>query len=153
MEEPLTLALQALGRKERTVAELGSWLRARGVVSEEVEAVVGQLAESGTLDDARFARRYAEDKRELAGWGEERIRIALTQRGVDETDIAKALAAGSTEEVARAVDQLRRRGAPLTDALERNRALGFLVRRGYCSETAYEAIRRASRVGDSSAEY
>jgi SOS response regulatory protein OraA/RecX len=56
-DEPISLALKALERKERTVAEMGSWLRARGVVSEEVEEVVDHLLASGVLDDARYARR------------------------------------------------------------------------------------------------
>ena len=36
-DEALGLALEALSRKERTVAELGEWLRSRGVEGEEVE--------------------------------------------------------------------------------------------------------------------
>ena len=50
--------------------------------SEEIEAAVARLTEIGELDDERFARRYAEDKRELRGWGAERIREALASRGV-----------------------------------------------------------------------
>ena len=142
--ESLALALQALSRKERTVAEMGSWLHARGVESDEVEAVVGHLAETGTLDDRRFAERYAEDKRELSGWGEERIRMALSQRGVPEEHISEALEAGDDDETSRAVEALSARAMGLCDALERNRAFGFLVRRGYSAEVAYEAIRRAS---------
>jgi regulatory protein len=144
LDEPLALALQALSRKERTVAELGSWLRARGVGTDDVELVVGHLAESGTLDDRRFAVRYAEDKRELSGWGEERIRLALSQRGVPEDDIAEALESAADEEATRAAAALRKRGASPCDALERNRAFGFLVRRGFSAEVAYEAVRRAS---------
>ena len=143
MEESLTLALKALSRKERTVAEMGSWLQARGVDAGEVEAVVGYLAEDGTLDDRRFALRYAEDKRELSGWGEERIRLALVQRGVPEDHIAEALQAGDEDEVERAVAVLQGRGTRPCDALERNRAFGFLVRRGYSAEVAYAAVRRA----------
>ena len=48
----------------------------------EIEAAVGRLTEVGELDDERFARRYAEDKRELRGWGAERVREALLARGV-----------------------------------------------------------------------
>jgi regulatory protein len=143
LDESLSLALKALSRKERTVAEMGSWLQARGVDSDEVEAVVSYLAEDGTLDDRRFAVRYAEDKRELSGWGEDRIRLALAKRGVPEDHIAEALEAGDDDEVARAIAVLRGRGGSLCDALERNKAFGFLVRRGYNAEVAYEAVRKA----------
>jgi regulatory protein len=143
-DEALSLALEALARKERTVAELGSWLRGRGVEYGQVEEVVDQLVSTGVLDDARYARRYAEDKRELRGWGSERIRAALFERGVADVDVEDALGSGGVEgEVELALGLLRDRGAGLEDASGRQRALGMLARRGYGSEVAYEAIRRA----------
>jgi regulatory protein len=143
-DEPLSLALRALDQKERTVAEIGSWLRARGVAPEETDEVIDRLIAGEVLDDARYARRYAEDKRQLKRWGSERIRAALLDRGISVEDADEALRdADSEQEVERAVELLRDRGATLEDALERQRALGMLVRRGYESEVAYEAIRRA----------
>jgi regulatory protein len=143
-EEALELALQALGRKERSVAELGTWLRGRGVGAAEVEDVLEQLLATGALDDARFALRFAQDKRELAGWGGERIRAALTERRVAAADIEAALAADPGE-LERAEALLRDRGIDLGDDRGRGRALGLLVRRGYDSDLAYEAVRRAER--------
>jgi regulatory protein len=145
-DEPLSLALKALERKERTVAEMGSWLRARGVVPEETDEVIDRLIASEVLDDARYARRYAEDKRQLKRWGNERIRAALLDRGISPEDAEEALSdADGEQEVERAVELLRDRHGTLEDALERQRALGMLIRRGYDSEIAYEAIRRARR--------
>jgi regulatory protein len=142
--EPLSLALKALGQKERTVAEMGSWLRARGIGEEETHEVVGRLVAEDALNDARFARRFAEDKRELKGWGSGRIRAALLDRGISHDDIESALVdAGGEEEIGRAVAVLRDRRATLADALERQKALSLLIRRGYESEVAYEAVRRA----------
>jgi regulatory protein len=143
-DEPLSLALEALGRKERTVAEMGNWLRARGVGAEEVDDVVDRLICDGVLDDARYARRYAEDKRQLKRWGNGRIRAALLDRGISTEDAEEALSdADAGQEIERAVELLGDRGVALADALERQRALGMLIRRGYDSEVAYEAIRRA----------
>ncbi|MGH2980930.1 MAG: regulatory protein RecX [Solirubrobacterales bacterium] len=145
-DEPLSLALKALDRKERTVAEMGSWLRARGVGTDEADEVLDRLISTGVLDDARYARRYTEDKRELRGWGSERIRTALRDRGVPDADVEEVLGdVDSDQEIERAVELLRSRGETLADALERQRALGALIRRGYDSEIAYEAIRRARR--------
>jgi regulatory protein len=145
-DESLSLALKALDQKERTVAEMGSWLRARGVVPEQADEVVERLVSDGVLDDSRYARRYAEDKRQLRRWGSERIRGALLDRGISPHDADEALSdADSEEEAERAAELLRERGETLADALERQRALGMLVRRGYSSEVAYEAIRRVER--------
>jgi regulatory protein len=149
VEEALSLALRALGRKERTVAEMGSWLRERGVADDEVDAVVGRLAEDGALDDARFAARYAADKRELAGWGSDRIRSALIRRGVDAIDVAAAIEQGDpASEVERATAVLIERAFSLRGERDRARAFAFLARRGYGAETAYEAIQRAARSPD-----
>jgi regulatory protein len=144
--EPLSLALKALERKERSVAEMGDWLRARGVGPEEIEEVVDRLVGTGVLDDARFARRYAEDKRELRRWGRERIRAALLERGILSEDIDEALNdASGDQELDRAIDLLRERRCALDDPANRQRALGLLIRRGYDSEIAYEAIRHIRR--------
>ena len=43
---------------------------------------IERLTEAGGIDDARFARLFAEDKRALRGWGPERIEEALRARGV-----------------------------------------------------------------------
>ncbi len=111
---------------------------------EEAEriAVLTRLVEDGSIDDERFARRYAEDKRELAGWGPERIREALGGRGISEDLIATALAAESEDEVvARASALLARSGSEVADERGRQRALAQLARRGFPLEAAYDAVR------------
>jgi regulatory protein len=139
----MTLALQALGRKERTESEMAAWLRERGVGEEELEEVISRLISSGGIDDADFARRFAEDKRELAGWGAERIRQTLSQRGVAAEHVEAAVAAEPYEaELERAVGLLGSQGKPVETDAERSRALAFLTRRGYAYETAYEAVAR-----------
>ena len=140
------LALEALGRKERTTAELATLLEERGCEPADVEAAVSALTEFGELDDERFARRFAEDKRELRGWGPERIGEALRARGLPDFLVASALAGDSPEEqVRRATVLLARRAAPLATDAERGRALSYLTRRGYDYEIAYEAIRATAR--------
>jgi len=140
------VALAALRRKERTSAELDGWLRQRGFAAQEVDGALARLTEAGELDDRRFALRYAQDKRELRGWGGERIREALAAREVPPELIEVALEAESRDAaVARASELLARRGRSLEGDAERSRALGFLTRRGYEYEVAYEAVRIAAR--------
>jgi regulatory protein len=141
--EAFERAVEAIGRRERSVAELTEWLMARGVAEEEVAEAIERLIELEELDDERFARRYAEDKRDLSGWGAERIREALMQRGIDRDLIEAALESESRlDQVDRAAALLAGRGAALDTEPERARALAFLARRGYELEVAYEAIRR-----------
>jgi regulatory protein len=143
-EDAFERAVGALGQRERTTAELVSWLGERGYAPAEVEAAIERLIAIGELDDERFARRYAEDKRELRGWGADRIREALAAKGLDRAAIEAAIGADEGE-LERAVLLLQRRGDPAVDEASRARALGFLARRGYESEVAYEAVRAYER--------
>ena len=145
-EDAFERAVGALGQRERTTAELEAWLAERGHPAAEIDAAVERLIAIGELDDERFARRYAEDKRDLRGWGADRIREALADKGLGRATIDAALAADAPgEELARAVTLLERRGEPAVDVPSRARALGFLARRGYDSELAYEAVRAFER--------
>jgi regulatory protein len=151
-QDAYELALKALGYKERTESELRSWLAERGVEEGEIEEVIVLLAEAGAIDDASFARRYAEDKRLLAGWGPDRIESALAGRGVARAQIEAAL--GGEDEAAqleRATALLADRGMGCGSERERERALGLLVRRGYPLELAYEAVRAAERAASEAA--
>jgi regulatory protein len=145
-EDAYELALKALGYKERTESELRRWLAQRDVKEAEIEEVIALLAEAGAIDDASFARRYADDKRLLAGWGPDRIGKALEGRGVDREHIDAALGGDDeTAQLERARALLLDRGLSCATEQERDRALGLLVRRGYPLELAYEAVRAAER--------
>lgn len=108
--------------------------------------MVAELSESGILDDARYAERFAEDRRELMGWGRERIEQDLTRRGIPADMIESALAARSrADELEAARALLAERYERLEDDRTRNRAWQLLVRRGYDSELAYDAVRSHTR--------
>ena len=49
---------------------------------EAIDEAVAELKETGFLDDARYARQFAEDKRELERWGTDRIAMDLRRRGI-----------------------------------------------------------------------
>lgn len=150
-DELLAKALAAISRKDRTEAEMRAWLAAREAGPEEIDQVIGYLVENLALDDRRFAFGYTSDKRQLAGWGRDRIRENLLRRGIDRYLVEEALnqsAQGGEEvetEVDRAVRVLGEKGADLSDDRGRQRALGLLARRGYDAEEAYAAIRIAGR--------
>jgi regulatory protein len=146
MDDAFERALVALASKERTVAELEQWLAEREFSAEQIAAALDRLIEDGALDDERFARRFAEDKRELRGWGPERIREALAGRGLEPGLIEAAVGAeDASTQLERAIALLERRGEPAADEASRARALAYLARRGYDSEAAYEAVRGFER--------
>ncbi len=135
-----------LEQRARSHADVSSRLRARGHDEAAVAAAVDELTAAGLLDDADFARRYVADKRALNAWGTVRLRRGLLELGVDREVIEAALATddpgGEAQEVARALELLRRRGAPqppLDPA--RRRAYQTLLRKGFAAAVAYAAVR------------
>jgi regulatory protein len=143
--DPLTVALKALNRREHSIAEIEQKLADRGFDRDEIEDAVGELVLTGALDDARFARAFTADKRELGGWGPERIAGVLAEKGVSQELIDECCGGEEREElVERARALLTERGASFEDDRERAKALGFLTRRGFDYEVAYDAIRAAA---------
>jgi regulatory protein len=149
----IELAYRALTGRERTVFELRAFLERKRVGPAAIEAAVEELTRAGFLDDARYARQFAEDKRELERWGSGRIERDLARRGIAPDLVEAALAGqGRADELASAVVLLAERvSGPLDDDRARNKAWQLLVRRGYTPELAYEAVRaHGNASGDSS---
>jgi regulatory protein len=162
LQRALDLGYAYLNRRERTVAEVRAQLERKGVSPGLIEPAVRTFAEQGFLDDERFARLFVSDKRELEQWGSERIRRGLLARGIDRELAERAVAPGGGDadpfgdadsladeeptELERALELLRRRFPdPPRERRERDRALGVLVRKGYESELALDALSAYAR--------
>jgi regulatory protein len=132
-----------IGRREHSTAELRARLARGRFDPATIDAAVALVAQQGYLDDARYARLLAEDRRAIDGWGVERIRARLVRAGVERELIDAALADYDEQsELAAATALLRRRfPTPPDSNPERQRAYALLVRQGYDSDLAYEAIR------------
>ncbi|MEA2370042.1 MAG: regulatory protein [Solirubrobacteraceae bacterium] len=145
MDEALTVCFRQLGRRDQTEAELRRRLAGEGVDEATIDQALDELRERRYVDDAVYARRFAEDRRALDGWGPERIRTRLEQVGVDDELIERALGVrDAADELQAAIAVLERRmteGGPVDDRA-RKRAVGLLLRRGYDSELAFTAVRR-----------
>ena len=153
------IAYAFLNRRERTEAEVRARLERGEVATAEIEMVIAELLEFGYLDDARYARVFTQDKRNLEAWGNDRIARALRERGVERELIEAALAeegeagdlataefAEPEGELARATALLRQRfPAGPVGPRDRERAFGMLARKGYESETAADAVREWAR--------
>ena len=145
-ERAVELAYRSISRRDRTIVEVRSFLEGKRVEPEAIEHALGELACAGFLDDARFAQRFAEDKRLIERWGRERIERELCRRGVP---VALAEAAveeqGRETELDAALSLLADKVAPPEGDRERDKAWRLLVRKGYEPELAYEAVRAHER--------
>ncbi|MHB8658856.1 MAG: regulatory protein RecX [Solirubrobacteraceae bacterium] len=158
LEHAIALAYRYLNRRERTEAEVRGRLARDAVEPPVIEQALRVLRDRGAIDDSRYARMFVQDKRRLEGWGAERIRRALIQRGIDRELTGRILSAGPPRSLSGAIENhgpgetpetelelalmvLRRRfAAPPRDRRERERALGVLLRKGYEPELALEAL-------------
>jgi regulatory protein len=150
-EQPLERALahcyRHLGQREHSAAELRGRLVRAGIEPGIIDEALAIVAEEGYLDDARYARLLVEDRRTVDGWGAERIRERLQRAGIERELIDQALSdSDHASELAAATTLLQRRWPrPPADDRERQRAFGQLIRMGFESEVAYDAIRAHER--------
>ncbi len=147
LQRALDVSYAYVNRRERTVGEVRRHLERHTIDCELIDIALQTLTVQGFLDDVRFAQLFVTDKRELEQWGNERIRRRLIARGVERELAEQALAQASDRpddaqtEIGRALALLARRfPAPLVDRRERERALGVLIRKGYESELALDAL-------------
>jgi regulatory protein len=144
--QALQVAYRYLNRRERTVAEMRARLEREQDIPEATRDVaIAELLDYGYLDDARYARVFAQDRRNLDQWGTDRITRTLRERGIDRDLITAALSqiadAEEGTELDRAVALLHQRfPAGPTSPRDRDRAFGVLIRKGYESELSADAV-------------
>jgi regulatory protein len=150
LDDALARCYRHLASRDHSVAELRAKLERAKLDMAAINAALAVVAEQGYLDDARYARLLAEDRRNLDGWGVDRIRARLQAAGIDPELIERTLAGHDTRSELDAARALlaRRCGGALGDNRERQRAFGILIRAGYDSDVAYDAIRAAEHRDD-----
>ncbi len=124
------------------MSEVRAFLERKEIDGQLIEYALGELQDAGALDDARFARLLAEDKRSIDGWGAARIDRELRRRGVpDHLAEQERGRHDRDEELRAAVRLLGQKLPPATDDRQRDKAWRMLVRKGYEPELAYDAVR------------
>jgi regulatory protein len=153
--EPLTeaalyeYAVNALGRRMRTVAELTRLMRQRVEPGEsgqlKINAVLDRLKEYGYLNDADYAANYTRLRQENASFGKRRVRQDLAVKGVHSEIIASTLDAAyeNVNEEALARRHLERKGVKQpTNDKEAARVMRMLIRAGFSTGVIYAILKR-----------
>jgi regulatory protein len=103
-------ALQKLrhycGYHERSRSEARLKLYSLGLHKKDVEELMARLIEEEYLNEERFARLFASGKSRLKGWGRQKIRHELRQKGVSTICIEQALNALDESEYANGFNRL-----------------------------------------------
>lgn len=141
-------ALRLLTSRPLSALELRQRLLEAGHPEDEADAAIAAMRDFGYVDDVRLATAVmasAERRGRGSGW----VKTTLNQRGVAGDDVAAAAvdesSATAEAELARAVALVRRRFLPLPEsrpavAKLRQRAYGFLARRGFAAGCAIRAL-------------
>lgn len=143
-------ALRLLGDMDRTRKELTDRLLKAGCGEDVVQQTLAYLSRYSYVDDERYARSYL--SRYTAERGRKRIRMELLQKGVPTETLEAVFAdtedAEAERERAAALARKRAAGLDLSSPRDRNRLLGFLVRRGFREGDAYMALRELLNEAD-----
>lgn len=126
------IAVGLLARREHSCAELLHKLTTRGYAPADIEPLLDRLTAQRLQSDSRFAESYVR-ARAGRGYGPQRIRAELRERGIAAEQIDQAFAAQPVVDAPRIDDIWRRKyaGRLPADYRERARQMRFLQQRGF----------------------
>ena len=142
--------LRSLAVRPQSVAELERKLAARGIPQDFAREAIEVAVRYRYLDDAALAGQLARGLRSR-GYGQRRAAQTLRARGIggEEAEAALREAYGDEDEVALALAVIARRSLS-GDEAGKQRAVAFLVRRGFSTGAAWAAVKEAlaARAGE-----
>ena len=122
-------------RREYCSSGIMDLLRRKGVEGKEAAAVLERLRAERYVDYARYARAFARDKAQLAGWGSRKIAYALASKGSPAETVKEALSEVEDGESTRRMEEVIRgkwRSVKAATPQERRvKVLRFALSRGY----------------------
>ena len=89
-EKAKNTAVKFLGYRARSKKELRDKL-IKDYDENITDKVISMLEKYGYVNDEEYAKAYVRDCLNLKGWGQKRISLELTKRGIDKNIIEKAL--------------------------------------------------------------
>ncbi len=143
--EAYAAAIGLLARREHSVRELSAKLHSRGYMPEVVEAVLARLVAERLQSDERYAEVYLRQRSDK-GYGPERIRAELRERGIDDVLISARFRQVEDEgeidwyALAAAAYAKKFGDRPIKDAKERAKRQRFMQYRGFTHEQIALAI-------------
>ena len=145
--EALHYAVSLLSQQGRCSGEIQRKLKDRFVLDETAEMVIYKLQKERLLDDGAYARHYAEVRSRM-GMGRSRIRMELSQKGLDHELIAEALEAIDTGEAestaeAYALKLLNRYAKEPDPRKATQKLLAAMARHGYSLSDSRRALEGA----------
>lgn len=143
LEKARVRAVDFIGYRPRSVAEVRRRLTRAGVDEENIAQIVANLRDAGLLDDASFSKEWVESRLRSAPKSRRMMAWELRQKGVAQGVIDETLQAADVDDAQTAQDMARRRLPRLAsaDALTKKRKLSeYLARNGFDYAIISEAV-------------
>lgn len=139
-------AVAMLARRPRSERDIRRRLKQRRLDDDVIETTVGRLREAKLLDDAEYARSFAESRGRTSPRSQRLIVQELRAAGVDGALAAAAVAEQSDEDAAYRLAQARMRNlSTLPSDAFRSRLTGLLQRRGFGWDVTRATVERCWR--------
>ncbi len=141
------VAVKLLAMRAHSTQEIRERLGRRGYPADAIEAVVAKLTASGYLNDAVYARTWAQSRAHRRPVGPARLADELRSRGVSELEISATLSELSAEQDIREVaEAAAARKLPrlrtLPPDVARRRLGAYLTRQGFAAEVVLALCRK-----------
>ncbi|CAM2888004.1 RecX family transcriptional regulator [Paenibacillus sediminis] len=136
-------AILYLGRKPRTRQEVAIRLREKEIEEGVIDEIINRLEQEGLLNDAIYARQWAQQRVSSQRKGKVWVRHELRQKGINKSLISEALEQISEEEELASAITIGRKKWKQTkgERLDRRRkTAAYLMRRGFSSELVRRAF-------------
>ncbi len=145
MEQVLDKMAKYCAYQERCVKDVTDKLRSFDIPQEAKDEILAYLLDNRFVDNKRFAHAFVRGKINQSGWGLNKIRFHLIQKGIDKEIIEEAL--GGTDE-----DTYRQRLMEIIKAkaktvkaennFERNRKLAaYAMQKGFEASLVWEVLK------------
>lgn len=149
MNEPrknpaLNRALNLLSKRSYSEKRLREKIAEKGFNTDEIDQAVTRLKELKFIDDRRFGENLSREMAEFRHFGPRRIYLELIKKGL-EKNLAKDVVDRIVQDFDQSIDEilkkyLKKCSNVATDKLY-NRALGFLIRRGFSYESSRDKVK------------
>jgi len=125
-------------------------MSAWGMTKEQISIVMHNLIKADFINEQRYAHAFTHDKFEFSGWGQQKIALALKQKGISQTLILDSLKEISSEAYHNLLFQLlseKKRHIQAKSSYEmRGKLLRFALSRGFEQDLIFKTLDKLSNV-------
>lgn len=141
-EQARQLAIRALALKGRSVEEIRTRLRERGIDQDLVETEIARLESEGLINDQVLAEDLADTLHRVKKMGPSAIRQALLQRSIPREIVDSVVSElpESTDALRELAEARMRQLSAFPPEVASRRLIGFLARRGYTGHEVYRTV-------------